>query len=1537
MRKSVNLKFDKNNLDFSKLNLSNLKYSISPRGKRKSNGKNSLKGNVSFNLINKKVVGKQISLNSCKKKRYSCLNPIGISTSNIKSNGENSKRHSLEIFQNRTKKFYQRYNLKERGDYILNDKNFENCNCPSPLNLIEDNIKKVLNNLLVKIEEKKQNNVSQREETMSPEKKLNRLASSPNLKFVFIKKKMKNPKHNLHTSVLIKETNISDFSFHQNHGKKRSRSFDYNSHLKKKLIKRIRNRLLKNTNKKSTVIQPADPVLDDDDESDENKNIYGFSFDPNSNFILIFDIMLIVSNLYSFIFFPLHAAQNKALSDHDSILHEILCYSIDFIFFLDFIITLFRGYYNFEVNIIRNNKKIIIHYLKTFFLIDLIQSIPLYTIIRIFKNPSRKIYLTNTDPESLLFVLILFIKPFKIFKIIRKKQNKALEDLYLFLSESYYLEELVQFLMYFLIFFLFIHLFICLHIYFSLQNYPNWITKMDIINESFIDKYVASLYFMITTMTTVGYGDIVCVSFIERIYHIILLFIGTLLYTFLVSKIGNYLRDESHEQIKLSKDLNILESIRISYPTMPFKLYNKIKNHLLSIFKKRKKTGISLLINGVPDAIKNDLLFKIYSKVINGFIIFKEVKNSNFALQMLTSFIPVVSKKEEIIILEGEIIRNIVFVKDGRLSMEISIDLNDAYKSIIQNIENNFIGISKQEELTNYNILQRNNSGINDTEKSYNNLKEELDNFLIDNQKSNNNCSHADNNGISVDLGRLDFSRNEISETINENIQTIKIIDVRKNEYYGDVHMFLDQPSPFTLKAKTRIAELLLLRKYDALSISKNFPNIWRRIQNKSYHNLVSIKKLTYRTLKQYYNTHFYNNHDKTFANLDVTRKTNISGISFLKKLKTLNKSNNNNKSYYIINKSINQSINNIINKSFNKSISQSIIQSKNKNNNKSMSRSISQSNYRISNKSLNKNINKSKDTKSQKKEESFKNYVDKSKLFLGYEQKSKKDLDLFENELEFSEESNDNSNSNSNSFESSNFNFSNSIHESKKDLSPFMNIGRKDLIVNYQNTESPKKKIANKNSNCFTFKNSNEMKFSSTHSKIKLDNNIKSKLSTFNFGQNYKSSKISKKCDEEIIKEFTISKDLGKEKNNDEINVNKTLKYYRNSSRTNSEDNNKDNNKIKIITLKDVDAKFSKKIRKQIKKRKKLQKIREMLKIQKLKTNRSLIESNSKRNNSNDTLSHNNKHNLSYSGLSSSKKSIFSKIFDSSSSKEDSSTLIKISGKFDTSSLKQISSCSFEISSSYKNINILSKGEMIQNVKYQKFIENIVKKSVNKIEENNYKISVFSNKNKKEKKEKKVKKEGSIKYKETQSKKYNNNELFSEGKLTTISKQKYKNIILDEPNNMSNKKYIMFKTEKSTDNFPGSTGDLTGQKFKNFSKYFLKEIDDFEKIKLSAFKKGDKQSIKNLCSEENLLNEKYDENRIYTKKNTYRIKKDKIYKNKFDNKSFKSSLKSLNAIDKKSSCNLERNHSKNNINNSSLQIIQINNILEKSKNCYIF
>ena len=122
--------------------------------------------------------------------------------------------------------------------------------------------------------------------------------------------------------------------------------------------------------------------------------------------------------------------------------------------------------------------------------------------------------------------------------------------------------------------------------------------------------------------------------------------------------------------------------------------------------------------------------------------------------------------------------------------------------------------------------------------------------MILDNQKPTNiNNLQIEEQGLSVDLGRLDFTRNDIEENNNINIQNIKIIDLRKNEHYGDVHIFLNQPSPFTVKAKSRKAELFLLRKSDAIRISNNFPNIWKRIHYKSYHNLVSIKKLTIKAL----------------------------------------------------------------------------------------------------------------------------------------------------------------------------------------------------------------------------------------------------------------------------------------------------------------------------------------------------------------------------------------------------------------------------------------------------------------------------------------------------------------------------------------------------------------------------------------------------------------------------------------------------------------------------------------------------------------
>ena len=179
-------------------------------------------------------------------------------------------------------------------------------------------------------------------------------------------------------------------------------------------------------------------------------------------------------------------------------------------------------------------------------------------------------------------------------------------------------------------------------------SYPNWILVSKSEDKSFIQIYLASLYFIMATMTSVGYGDIVCINKEETCFQILLLSIGIVAYSWIISTVGDYVKNESRASIKYNKDVAQLEEIRISYPNMPFKLYNKIHQHLHRLLKQQEKYDSNLLINSLPYTLKNALIFEIHKDVINRFIFFNGCENSAFILKVITHFIPLISKKKYI-------------------------------------------------------------------------------------------------------------------------------------------------------------------------------------------------------------------------------------------------------------------------------------------------------------------------------------------------------------------------------------------------------------------------------------------------------------------------------------------------------------------------------------------------------------------------------------------------------------------------------------------------------------------------------------------------------------------------------------------------------------------------------------------------------------------------------------------------------------------------------------------------------------------------
>ena len=581
----------------------------------------------------------------------------------------------------------------------------------------------------------------------------------------------------------------------------------------------------------------------DEEELINDLNEGNILFELDSNFIFIFDSLILFSSLFSFFYLPILIAKSDCFCINENIFIKYLKALIEVLYYLDIAITFFRGYYNYEFKLNKNNKQIAIHYLKTHFKYDLLEAIPFFTINNYlcskytkYKPDGSYCLYNGIDGKYIILKLLNCLKIMKIEKAISKKTNVVIYKLFYYVSENSWGEKYLNILKIFLFCILGLNVFVCIHIFVGKQSYPNWILLTKQQDAPFSSLYISSLYFLIETLTTVGYGDIYCSCLTEIIFQILLLSVGIIAYSYLITIIGNYFKNETRAQIKHEQKLTLLEEIRIEYPKMPFKLYRSIHQHLKSLSHQQKKCDFNILVNSLPYSIKNLLLFKVYDSSIKNFHFLKNCDNSDFISKVLTCFIPVFSKKNAFIIHEDEIVENIVFVKEGSLSLKVAINLHYPEESIRKILYEKFVDIPDTYD-------HKNSVDMNNPIK--NQFQTEIEDKNAESAISNKQASLIDQ-----EIGKVDLGCEEDLE--DGNYQFLKILNISKNDNYGMIYMFLNKPSPLSLRVRSKKADIFLLRKHDAYKIAKAYPNIWKKQFKNSYHNMISIKKFTFKVLEKY-------------------------------------------------------------------------------------------------------------------------------------------------------------------------------------------------------------------------------------------------------------------------------------------------------------------------------------------------------------------------------------------------------------------------------------------------------------------------------------------------------------------------------------------------------------------------------------------------------------------------------------------------------------------------------------------------------------
>ena len=623
----------------------------------------------------------------------------------------------------------------------------------------------------------------------------------------------------------------------------------------------------------------------DDEEIIEDTINDNFYLKPDDKIVLIIDSIILFFTFYNMVYMPLKLVLNNcditnSITSID--FQNITNIFIDFLFICDLILNFFKAYYNFDEQLVIKSDKIIINYLKHYFIIDFISAIPYYSIIKLISLENHKTLIRPIKCSKYynheindIYQIIELLKLIKIIKCI-SNENILTNYIKTFVNQIDFFESWSFLLSSSFLTLLVLHLTACIHIFISSTTFPNWIVYKNMDTCDFGTIYLSSIYFLITTVTSVGYGDITGNSITEFIFQIFLLIIGIIAYSWLISSISNYVKENNQQSEIFDQKISILKEIKLEHPKMTKELYDKIYLHLEYINLSQKKDKSSL-IDSLPHSVKKSLLHEMYKPIIENFNFFKNFNNSEFVNRVISKLKPVLAVKNDLLLEQGEIIEDTIFVKQGRLSLEVKIDTDHPEKSVEKLVnEEYFFGMENNE------LYQKSAFGgiINMTAANHNQSfinKKNLYNLYSGNTLIEKNNQKVVKSVVTNACGKPEIQKhpNQIINYIN-----LRILDIRKNEHFGALLMFLNKRSPLTLRVKTKKAELFFLKKIDAVEISTSYPNIWKRVNKKSFHNLKQIKRIMKKIIVHFCETYGI---DYDFG----TKFLNSTTIKELKRLKS--------------------------------------------------------------------------------------------------------------------------------------------------------------------------------------------------------------------------------------------------------------------------------------------------------------------------------------------------------------------------------------------------------------------------------------------------------------------------------------------------------------------------------------------------------------------------------------------------------------------------------------------------------------------------
>ncbi|MEB3341919.1 ion transporter [Okeania sp.] len=191
----------------------------------------------------------------------------------------------------------------------------------------------------------------------------------------------------------------------------------------------------------------------------------------------------------------------------------------------------------------------------------------------------------------------------------------------------------------------------------------SWLISKSLDSASTTTQYINSLYWAITTLTTVGYGDITPVTEIEITFTLIVMFLGISLYAYIIGNVSSLMSNLDAVTTRYREKLEQIQTyMRDNRITL--KLQENIRDYYQYIWLENQDIRDYHILEELPVPLRMRLALELHKEVIEKVPIFQNA-NPNFVGEIVMVLKPEILPPNEYIIREGKWGNEMYFIRRG--------------------------------------------------------------------------------------------------------------------------------------------------------------------------------------------------------------------------------------------------------------------------------------------------------------------------------------------------------------------------------------------------------------------------------------------------------------------------------------------------------------------------------------------------------------------------------------------------------------------------------------------------------------------------------------------------------------------------------------------------------------------------------------------------------------------------------------------------------------------------------------------------------